>query len=330
MRVAVLGAGAMGAIFGSAFARAGAAVMYFDQRLDVVEAIASKGLFLDGVFSATTTRFPATNVAAELGSVDLVLVLVESTATGAVADTAAQCLSKGGCALTLQNGVGNWEALADRLGRDRVLAGSTYNSGASLGAGRVRHTNLGETIVGEIDGALSERVREIGRFLETGGLPVEITENVQGHIWSKFVHNCAINPVSAATGLRPGQIARTRPAAELLDQLLNEILAVVKAAGILLPESDPIAHIRDHCWERYNRPSMLQHLESGRRTEIDALNGALVNLARKFGVPAPVNEAIVLVIKALEASAGKRGPPIEASVLEQSARLTPRNNVWAG
>jgi 2-dehydropantoate 2-reductase len=320
----------MGAIFGSAFARAGAELVYFDRRLDVIEAIASNGLFLDGVYSATTTKFPATNVAAKLGKVDLALVLVESASTVAVADVAAHCLNDNGCALTLQNGIGNWEALADRLGGERVLAGSTYNSGANLGPGRIRHTNLGETIIGEIDGALSGRAREIGRLLEASGLPVEITDNVQGHIWSKFVHNCAINPVSAATGLRPGQIARTKAAAELLDQLLTEILAVVKAAGIRLPDADPRTHIRDHCWERYNRPSMLQHLESGSHTEIDALNGALVKLARKFGVPVPANEAIVLMIKALEASVGGGGAPMDESALEQSARLTPRNDVWGG
>jgi 2-dehydropantoate 2-reductase len=328
MRVAVLGAGAMGAIFGSALARAGAKVVYFDQRLDVIEAIISSGLFLDGAFAATTTKFPATSFAAELGRVDLALVLVDSNSTVDVADVAAQCMSEGGCALTLQNGIGNWEALADRLGGGRVLAGSTYNSGANLGPGRVRHTNLGETIIGETDGALSERVREIGRLLDAGGLPVEITTNVQGHIWSKFVHNCAINPISAVTGLRPGEIARTKAAAELLDQLLSEILAVVKAAGIRLPEADPTSHIRDHCWERYNRPSMLQHLESGRHTEIDALNAALVHLARKLGVPVPVNEAIVLIVKALEASMRERGAPMDESALEQSARLTPRNDVW--
>jgi 2-dehydropantoate 2-reductase len=328
MRVAVLGAGAMGAIFGSALYRAGAEVVFFDNRLDVVEAITSKGLVLDGVLGATTARYSATTVAAELGNVDLALVLVDSTATTAVTGVAAECLAERGCALTLQNGIGNWEALAARLGGERVLAGSTYNSGAGLGPGRARHTNLGPTVIGETDGARTERAREIGRLLEMAGLPVEITDNVQGHIWSKFVHNCAINPVSAVTRLRPGEIARTKAAAHLLDQILDEALAVVETAGIGLPEVDPRKHIRDHCWERYNRPSMLQHLESGRGTEIDALNGALVHLARKLGVPVPMNEAIVLMVKALEASTRQQGAPLDESALEQSAKETPRGDSW--
>jgi len=328
MRVAVLGAGAMGAIFGSAFHRAGAEVMFFDNRPDVIDAIRSRGLVLEGALGATATRFFATTAPAELGTVDLALVLVDSTSTAAVADVAAECLGEHGCALTLQNGVGNWEKLAERLGGERVLAGSTYNSGAGFGPGRARHTNLGPTIIGETDGPPSERAREIARLLESAGLQVEVTDNVQGHIWSKFVHNCAINPISAVTRLRPGEIARTKAAAGLLDQILDEVLAVVAAAGIRLPEADPREHIRDHCWERYNRPSMLQHLESGRVTEIDALNGALVDLARTLGVPVPVNQAIVRTVKALEVSTGQRAARLDEPALEQLARRTPRGGSW--
>jgi 2-dehydropantoate 2-reductase len=327
MRVAVLGAGAMGAIFGSAFGRVGAEVVFFDKRSDVVEAIVRHGLFLDGVFPATTVKYSATTVSAELGKIDLALVLVDSNATIEAADVAAQCLKEHGCALTLQNGIGNWETLAERLGGGRVLAGSTYNSGAGLGPGRARHTNLGPTIIGEPHGGRSERAREIGQLLEAAGLPVEITDNVQSHIWSKFVHNCAINPVSAVTRLRPGEIARTKAAARLLDDILDEALAIVEAAGVRLPEADPRAHIRDHCWERYNRPSMLQHLENGRATEIDALNGALVRLARRLRVPVPVNEAIVLMVKALEAAAQQPAVRDEAE-LERIARGTPRGDSW--
>jgi 2-dehydropantoate 2-reductase len=222
MRVAILGAGAMGAIFGTALHRAGAEVAFFDKRSDVVEAIVRQGLVLDGVFPTVATRFPATTIPAELGKVDWALVLVDSNATADVAEVAAFCLKDNGCALTLQNGIGNWETLANRLGGGRVLAGSTYNSGAGLGPGRARHTNLGPTVMGETNGARSERAQEIGRLLESAGLPVEISDNVQGHIWSKFVHNCAINPISAVTRLRPGEIARTKAAARLLDGILDE------------------------------------------------------------------------------------------------------------
>lgn len=328
MRVAVLGAGAMGSIFGAALARSGADVAFFDNRAEVAEAINRDGLRLSGVLGDITLRAPATTDVGALGKVDVALVLVDSTATAEVAAIAAQCLDAAGYALTLQNGIGNWEALAERLGVQRVLAGSTFNSGASLGPGRTAHTNLGPTVIGEIDGRISERASAIARLFESAGLPFEVSDNVVGHVWSKFVHNCAINPVAALTGLRSGEIARTKAAASILDGLLEEILAVVAAVGIELPEADPGKHIRDHCWERYNAPSMLQHLQSGRRTEIDALNGALVRRAKELGLAVPVNETIVLAIKAREAANARSEAAIDEAALERVAEQSPRGDRW--
>jgi 2-dehydropantoate 2-reductase len=280
------------------------------------------------VLGKATFNLPATIDARELGEVDVALVLVDSTATAEVGAVAERCLHAQGYALTLQNGIGNWEALAKRLGVGRVLAGSTYNSGAGQEAGQVVHTNLGPTVIGEIDGRISDRAHAIAARLTAAGLPTEVSDNVQGHVWSKFVHNCAINPVSAVTGLRPGEIARTAAAAMLLDRLLDEILAVVAGAGIALPEANPRAQIRDHCWERYNRPSMLQHLQSGRGTEIDTLNGALVRRAKELDIPVPVNEAVVLIVKALEAAGARSEVSIDEQALEAAALLTPRGDRW--
>ncbi len=328
MRVAVLGAGAMGSIFGAALSRSGAEVIFFDNRPEVADAINRDGLRLSGVLGDIALKLPATTDALALGKVAVALVLVDSTATADVAEIVAQCLDADGYALTLQNGIGNWETLAVRLGALRVLAGSTFNSGASLGPGRTAHTNLGPSVIGEIDGDISERALAIARRFEAAGLPFEVSDNVVGHVWSKFVHNCAINPVAALTGLRSGEIARTKAAAAILDGLLEEILAVVAAAGIELPEADPGKHIRDHCWERYNAPSMLQHLQSGRRTEIDALNGALVRRAKELGIPVPVNETIVLAVKAREAANARSGAAIDEPTLEAAARRSPRGDRW--
>jgi len=328
MRVAVLGSGAMGSIFGAALARAGADVWFFDRRRDVVEAIRRDGLQLRGVSGDLTLNLPATADPSAIPQSDVALVLVDSTATKDVAPIAKACLVPDGFALTLQNGIGNLEALAAVLGQGRVLAGSTYNSGAGLGPGRTTHTNRGLTVMGELDGAISERALTIAGMFEAARLPVEVVDNIEGHVWSKFVHNCAINPVSAITGLRAGEIARTRPAAELLDRVLAEVLTVVAAAGVRLPEEDPRGHIRDHCWERYNRPSMLQHLESGRGTEIDALNGALVARAKELGIAVPVNETVVLVVKALEAAGLRKGKDIDEATLEAAARADLRGERW--
>jgi 2-dehydropantoate 2-reductase len=328
MRVAVIGAGAMGSIFGAALSRSGAEVIFFDRRPEVVDAINNDGLRLSGVLGEFELKLPATVDPGKLGRVDVALVLVDSTATSDVAPIVERCLAPGGYALTMQNGIGNWEALAERLGVERVLAGSTYNSGAGQGPGEAAHTNLGLTEIGEIDGRTSERALAIARRFQSAGLPFEVTRNVQGVVWSKFVHNCAINPVSALTGLRSGEIARNAAAAALLDKVLDEVLAVVAAAGIELPEGDPREHIHEHCWERYNRPSMLQHIQGGRRTEIDALNGALVKRARELDVPVPVNEAIVLAIKSREVANARLDADLDEPALEAAARSDPLAGRW--
>lgn len=323
----MIGAGAMGSSFGARFARAGAEVVLYDLDQAHIAAIAADGLSVTAPDGEIRLRLPATTDAAAIGPVDMAVVLVDSNATRAAAVTLSRVLPADGFALTLQNGIGNIEALTAALGADRVVAGSTYNSAARLGPGRVLHSNVGETTIGELDGRSSDRVASIARLFRDGGLPIAVSDNVVGHVWMKFVLNVAINPVAAITGLRSGEIVRTEPARRLLEGVLDEVLAVVAAKRIALPYPDPRAAVLHHAWQRYNRPSMLQHIEQGRRTEIDALNGALLAEAKALGIPCPINQTIVLTVKALEARAEYRRamPVLDEKALEAAARAGPRS-----
>jgi 2-dehydropantoate 2-reductase len=329
MRLAMIGAGAMGAMFGARFARAGAEVVLYDIDEAHTAAIAARGLRLATPDGEIDVRLPATGTVGEIGSADIAVIMVDSNATRAAAQAAATVLGPGGCALTLQNGIGNIETLAAELGGDRVIAGVTYNSAAKLGPGHVLHSNVDETTIGEIDGRRSERIEAVARLFRRAGLPISISDNVLGHIWMKFVLNAAINPVSAVTGLRPGEIARVPAARRLLERLLDEIMEVIEAKGLILPERDPRAGVLDHAWERYNRPSMLQHLEQGLRTEIDSLNGAVLKEAHDLGLACPFNEAIVLTVKAMtaRAMARKAEPVLDEQALEAAARLEPSRTI---
>jgi len=326
MRIAMIGAGAMGSTFGAWLARAGADVVLYDLDAAHVAAIAAGGLSVATPAGEIHMKLPATTDAAGIGLVDMAIVLVDSNATRAAATALAAILPATAFALTLQNGIGNIEALAAALGRERVLGGTTYNSAARLAPGRVLHSNIGETTIGELDGRHSERVSAVAGLFRMAGLPIAVSDNVVGHIWMKFVLNVALNPVAAVTGLRSGEIVRSGPARRLLERVLDEVLAVIAAKGITLPYRDPRAVVLDHAWERYNRPSMLQHVEQGRRTEIDALNGALLAEARALGLACPINEAIVLTVKSLEARAELRRqtPVLDEAALEAAARRTRR------
>lgn len=326
MRIAMIGAGAMGAMFGSRFARAGAEVILHDIDTAHVAAINADGLIVDEPSGTVELSLPATTTPGNIGPVDFAIVLVDSNATSVVATTLAEHLPSEAFVLTLQNGIGNVEALVAALGERRVVGGTTYNSAARLAPGKVLHSNVGETTIGELDGRSSERVAGIADLFRRANLPVETSDNVIGHIWMKFVLNAAINPVCAITGLRPGEVIRTGPARQLLERILDEILVVIAAKGVRLPSKDAWAEVLDHAWQRYNRPSMLQHIEGGRRTEIDSLNGALLAEAHALGIACPFNEAALMTVKAREAHSALRAasPDINEAAIEATARATPR------
>ncbi len=302
MRIAIIGAGAMGGMFGARFAQAGADVVLVDRDADHVRAIATDGLAVEENGLQHWHRLPAFTDADGLEPVDLALIMVDSNATRAAAETAAGLLGPDGTAVTLQNGIGNVETLVEGLGAARVMAGPTMNSAARTGPGRIAHTHLGKTLIGELDGRITDRLTAFADRLRQTGLPVETTDNVHGHIWQKFILNAAINPVSAIARLRPGDLAERPSALALVNRILDEILAVVAAEGIDLPDPDTRHTILTHIVGRQNKPSMLQHVEQGRRTEIDALNGALLGYAARHGIPCPVNETIVQLVKAIEAT----------------------------
>ena len=255
-------------------------------------------------------RVPAHTRHAGLPPADFAIIFVPTNASKEAACACAALLKPDGFAMTLQNGIGNVEAMVSELGEEHVIAGVTMNSAALPEAGRAVYTNAGVTSIGELDGRTTTRIEEVARMLNAADVETCIVANAIGHIWTKFVLNCAINPLAAVTGnplaavtgLRTGEIYRTPEVNALQDHVIDEILAVVERKEIRLADPDSRKAIKELCRLRYNRPSMMQHLELGRRTEIDALNGALVREAKALGLAVPYNETIVAVVKGMEKS----------------------------
>jgi 2-dehydropantoate 2-reductase len=176
-------------------------------------------------------------------------------------------------------------------------------SAASRGPGHVTLTHMGTTSVGETDGArggASDRVQAMVEALRGAGFEAEHEPNVMGLIWQKFVVNCAVNAIAATTGLRGGEIVRLPELDAFQDRVLEEVMAVTRAKQIRLPNPEIAAKIKAQCHKKFNKPSMLQHVEAGRRTEIEALNGALIREAKALGIPTPNNEALVALLKGRE------------------------------
>ena len=321
MRTYMIGSGAMGSFYGGLLSRAGFDVTLIDLRTDHVDLIERNGLIVEGVRGRHVIRVPARTDHAGLPPADFAIIFTDANATREAARTAAQVLTTEGFALTLQNGIGNVEALVDELGAARVVAGVTMNSGALPEAGRTTYTNAGMTSIGELDGRITPRIEELARMFNSAGIETKVIADPMAEIWTKFVLNCAVNALTAITGLRSGEIYRTPEVSALQDRVIDEILAVIERKGVRLTEPDPRKKIKDHCRVRYNRPSMMQHIEQGRRTEIDALNGALVREAKALGLAVPYNEAVVAVVKGLEKSRRQllHEPPRDYARLEAEA-----------
>ncbi len=300
MKITFIGAGAMGGSYGGLMASAGHDVRLVDVRADHVAAIRERGLIVDGALGDHVVRLPATAAPDDGEAADVAVIFTDSNGTRAAAETAARILTPEGFAVTFQNGIGNVEILQEVVGADRVLGGSSMCSAASVGPGHVRLTHLRPTSIGEIDGAERPRADGLIKALGGTGFPVNRATDIMGQIWQKFVVNCASNALAAITGLRPGEFTRLPETAALQARLLEEIMAVIDAKKIVLPNPDIAKSIGKNSRFSFNRPSMLQHVSAGRRTEIDALNGALVREAKALGVPTPAHEVVVALLKGRE------------------------------
>ncbi len=311
----------MGALYGGLLAHQGEDVVLLDTWREHMEVISRKGLHLDGITGDLRIEVRAGTAPENMGKADLAIVLVNAYDTEEAARVARVVLEESGFALSLQNGVGNLEHLCSVLGAERVVGGLSYHSAELKGPGHVTHTHAGPTWIGELDGRRTPRLESLGRLLESAAFHPVLVNNIQGHIWGKFIHNTAINALCAVTGLRVGEIPRTPEADALQTRLIEEAVAVVRAKGIEIAEPNPMAAIKEFCAKKFNKPSMLQHIEQGKPTEIDALNGVVVREGRKLGISTPYNESLTLVTKALEARMRRhREGTVDYEKLEAEAR----------
>lgn len=296
-KVVMIGAGAMGGVIAGALARAGVDLSIIDTDQAHVDAINADGLRVANLGDGAPLRVPAMSEAAGTGWADLAVIMTPAYETGNAAGTAAQVLKPDGAAVSVQNGLGNAEALVAALGAGRVFMGSTRVSADRPAPGCPRATKIDPSSVGELTGPAQERTHWFAEALTNGGLPTTVSDNVTGVLWSKFIHNCAINALSAITGLRMGEVSRTPGLGDLRWEIMEECLSVVRAKGIALEYPDPVPQLKQHVWRKFTKPSMHQHVEQGRLIEIDAINGWLVAEAEALGVDVPMNRAVTALAR---------------------------------
>jgi 2-dehydropantoate 2-reductase len=302
MRIAVVGAGAMGSLFGGKLS-AGAEVTLLDPWAEHVAAMQRDGLRiteLDG--GETITPVTATADSSAVPGVDLVIIFVKAHATRQASQWASDFLASDGLALTLQNGVGNAETMAEVLGAERVVAGVTSHGATLLGPGRVRHAGKGPTHIAARP-EIAEKLADVATVFEQAGFEVHLSADLDSLVWGKLIVNVGINALTGILRVPNGQLVEIPAASELMAQAVAEAVAVCQAKGVTLPYDDPLGRVQEVARATAtNRASMLQDVLRGVPTEIGVINEAIVREGKRLGVSTPVNEFIVTTIRAIEGS----------------------------
>ena len=303
MRIGVLGAGSIGILFGTLLHESGNEVTLYNRNREIVNAVRRNGARVQEGRRTIRARIPIETPPRNLRGHDIVLVTVKAYDTLDVARKYRGSVDPGTTVLSLQNGLGNYETLARYLGKRSVIVGSTTEAALMEKPGLVVHTGHGQTWLGEYDGRKSARSDRIGQVLRKAGLPARPTQNIRGILWKKAIMNSAINPLTALTRLTNGELGRSKYLRTIMADVIREGSSVAHSEGVGLPARTLMGFTtRILHTTAQNRSSMLQDIESRRRTEIEQLNGILVEYGRKHQVQTLVNSILLHLIRALEES----------------------------
>jgi 2-dehydropantoate 2-reductase len=303
MRICLVGAGALGCSLGGILSEGGSDVLLIARNPLHVEAIDRDGLRITEDGRERTVRVEAATTVTGHVPVDLVIVLVKSFHTRAAVEAVASVIDAHTVVMSLQNGLGQEEILAALVGDERVIAGKTYAGGVLLGPGRVLAGRRGKpTYIGELDGHVTPRVEAVAAAFNRAQLETHVSADIVGTIWDKLLVNVATGAVSAITGLPYGPLYATPEIKACAVAAVAEAMAVATACGVTVSIKSP-----EDAWDKAGfglpadfKPSMLQSLEAGQRTEVDFINGAVVRYGERCGVPTPVNRTLVACIKGIE------------------------------
>jgi len=305
MRVAILGAGAMGSIYAALLAdQGGHDVWAVDTWADHVDAIKAHGLRVEGASGDRTVRINATGDTADIADAELVIIATKDDGVDTAAQSALQIAKPDAPILTIQNGLGSADRVADIVGSERIMMGVVGGFGASMkGPGHAHHNGMEFLRLGEMDGGITTRLEQVAEVWRSGGFKVLTFDDIHKMVWEKLICNCTFSGPCTVTGLRVGQLIDDPHGWSIASACANEAFNVAVARGIKLDFDDPVRYVRDFGRKIPNsRPSMMQDHMARRPAEVDNINGAIPREGAKVGVATPVNSLVVAVLKAREVS----------------------------
>ncbi|MBU1727017.1 MAG: 2-dehydropantoate 2-reductase [Candidatus Omnitrophica bacterium] len=303
MKIVIVGPGAIGCLFASLLSKSKADLWLLDKTPERAEKISVQGIKMEGFSGNWLSKVKITVNPLEIGVVDLIILCVKSYNTKEAMDNAKPLVGDNTQVMTLQNGAGNLEAIAEIVGSDKVI-GAVTNMGATLvGVGHIRHAGRGETVIGKLDGKMPVQMREIRETFNKAGIEIKFSRDIKGVMWSKLIINAGINALTAVTRLKNGRLIEFEGGKRILRAAVTEALKVAKRKRIKLIYDDPLAKVESVCEATAtNVSSMLQDVLKKKRTEIDFINGVIVRFGQELSIPVPVNTLLADLVKTIEAS----------------------------
>jgi 2-dehydropantoate 2-reductase len=302
MKIVMLGAGAMGSLFGAMLSRCGKGdVWLLDIWEEHITQVKTHGLVVESEQGETVFKVKATTNPGEVGVADLIIVFVKAYVTREAVESNLSMVGPETVLVSLQNGLGNIETIESVVGGANFVGGVTAQGSTMVGPGRVRHGGKGPTYVGETNGKSTPKVKLVASLLGESGIPTEVSDDIERLIWEKLIVNVGINAVAAIAGVRNGELLKRDETRALMTMAVEEAERVARKKGVPV-EENLVERVFEVCQATArNRCSMGQDVDNGRRTEIDFINGAIVREGKALGIPTPVNTTLTYLVKTLEA-----------------------------
>jgi len=299
MKIAVLGAGAIGSLFGGLLSLNNDVTLI--GRKEHVSEIMKNGLRITGKTNLIVCPKAVYRIEGVNEQPDILIVAVKSYDTESAIREAVDIVGDKTIVLSLQNGIDNIPRITSYIEADKVLAGITTEAVTFLRAGTIEHTGKGLTLIGEINGRITSRLKKISEIFNSVGLTTKITENIWDEIWSKAIINSCINPITAVFDIKNGEIIKHPILYSIAETICRESTKVAVARGIEVSEEDTLKKLRqviENTSENYS--SMVQSLRKRKPTEIDSINGIIVKEGKKKGIDTSINELFLKMVKIRE------------------------------
>ncbi len=298
MNIVVVGAGAIGSLFGGLLSKKNTVILV--GRQPHISAMKQGGLHITGKTRLSRNITAVTSTHDVPFAPDLILLTVKSYDTEDAIRQIAPLVQYETIVLSLQNGLDNIQKIERIIERRHIVGGVTMQGAIYSAPGKIIHTGKGKTILGEMDGQCSKRLETIVNVFNNAGIETSPSGEIKKEIWVKAIINSSINPLTAILQCKNGYLLENPLVEHIVAYVCEESSSVAQREGIQVTSAEMLHRTKEVIRETArNYSSMVQSIQRGKKTEIESINGSLVSLGKKHGIPTPLNEILIVLVHSL-------------------------------